>query len=228
MPDRFNPQFGRPFATATEEDLALYARKQAPALTPHPGYYDDLEKRYGERANERQMPPRDKRKPAKANMLFNSIGMYAGEGELFGVEDARASVSITPAAGVLQATTTVPLDRDLILDAGIFPSIEPGAAIYLGVRSFSVTAVATTATGAIAWALQIGDGPFLSLGTTPASPSSYYTNIHGFAPFPLRPDRIPFGTSIGTLVAASDTVATPVALRATLSFSILFSIPYDR
>ena len=224
--ERFNGIFGRPFETASPDDENVYAR--VPTISPHPGWYDDADLRKGERLNERQMPPRDKQHPRKANKLYNSIGMDAGDGNLFGVEDARASVSITPAAANASQTALVTLDRDLILDGGMFPSTEPGAAIYLGVRDFSVSAVAATATGAIAWSLQIGNGPFLSLGTTLASPSNHFVGVAGFVPFPLPPDRILQGTSIGLLLAVSDTVALPVALRATLGFSILFSIPYER
>jgi hypothetical protein len=222
----FNGLFGRPFDTGTDDDVKVYDRQ--PTISPHPGWYDDADARKGERLNARQMPVREKATLRVSNRIFNSLGMNGSEGDLFAVEDVRSSISITPlvAAGTQVANITV--DRDVILDGGLFPSNEPGAALYLGVRNFSVTAVATTATGAIAWAAQLGNGPLISLGTTPASPSAALHAVRGYVPFPLPPDRLPQGAVIGILYAFSDTVAAPVAVRATLGFSILYSIPEGR
>lgn len=216
------PLFGRPFQTSTAGDQDVYDRPTT--FSPHPGYYDDAASRRAERQAERALPHREKLRPGASTILYNSLGM---SDNLWVVENARATFTLTPATG----TTLVAfaLDRDLTVDSGNYPMPgQPGASSYLGVRSFAANAVATTATGDIAWGVQIGNSPFLSVGTTPASPASYFLLVQGFVPYPLNEDRILVGTNVGNVQVTGDTIATPVAIRVTIGFTLLYSAPPDR
>lgn len=214
--------FGRPDAPDKTGEPNVYDRPQQ--FSQHPGFHDDFAARQAWRQSERAIPDRPRLPEGYPGViLYNKLGL---NDNLFASEDARATIGVTPAAGTVD--TAFSLDRDLNLNPGRFPIVEPGAGVYLGVRAFSATAVAATATGALSWSVAIGSGPFLFLGTTPASPISYYVLIEGFIPYPITEDSINVGTNIGTLRVTSDTLAGPVAIRVGLSFCALYPMPSNR
>jgi len=213
--------WGRPFQTSSVADSSVYDRPQG--ITEHPGFYDSEDDRRARKQADEQLPDRPKLPLLASTRLLNSLGH---ETDIWNVEDARATLQITPTSGGLFPFS---LDRDLSLDGGRIPSSEPGAGIYLGVRTWSATAVATTATGDISWAIQIGNGPYLSLGTTPASPTNVpLIGVFGMVPYPLGPDRILAGTTVGNILTTTDTLAAAVAIRVHLGFTLVYSLPPGR
>jgi hypothetical protein len=222
IPNPPHPLFGRPDSPSKEGEPTVYARPQQ--FSNHPGYYDDFEERQAWRKSEHAIPHREPLPYGSPGvLLYNKLGMTDN---VFMAEDARASIGVTPAAGTVD--TLFSLDRDLNLNPGRFPIIEPGAGVYLGIRGFSAQAIAGTATGALTWSVAIGSGPFLFLGVTAASPAMPWVLIEGFVPYPITEDSINVGTNVGTLRVVSDTLAGPVAIRVGLSLTALYPFPSNR